>query len=933
MLLVVPSRVQGAWRAEAGTRGWVEGRQYEVVTHHRMSRGGIGGRWAVVVVDEAHRFRHGGTRRAQALMGLASESPVVLVTATPVCRGAEDLRQLLAYFLSDRAVRGLVGMGLADAFEEAGRGAFDLTELLESVVIRRWRADFGEVRRPKVRFEVERYEAGEAEAWLWQHLEQALRGMGLAAFEGTWPRGLFVTTGLRQWESGAGALEEALGGLAHYFERWLDAAARGRWLAVGRFREVFEGVSARQGVMGFVYGERAADEGRLAVAREGVAEDLEVVREVLARVRQVREEGGGVEGAVARLVGRERGEKWLVFTGYQGAARALYRRLCQEVGAQVGVGLVTGGGAEVTGAGRERFEEVMSRFVGDVGRRDGVGVLVATDCLSEGVNLQRCSRLVLADLPYSPLKLEQRVGRVVRPGGSGGEVRVYLPRPQQWADTLGMRRRLAAKIGEASRVGVAPRLAGSVGLGSEAGEEEVGVLEAMTLEDRLRERLRGEEAVGGWMRVGEGEVERVLARVRVCAGVERTVWVSAGASGVRVGRLVERLGGLVALGEARAEVRPWEPRDEACWEAVQGWVRRRRAELEGARLAPAVLGRGAVQVRVWRVVSEGARGGELGVGLEGVGRYRQRVLREQPPGVLRRWEGLLALGGGARALWEEVQRLEVQEEAPVRVEVVAALGWGRGAESRALARAGLFEELPVGVGEEAQDEQDEDAAVKKVERQGGSEHQCAERDFCDVGQGLALGVSLAQNVEEGLASVHGKDGEEVEEEPEGVDHRRELEEVAKQGPGVGRSQRVEGQEAAEGEQGQGQGDGGPGQGDEDALVGVGVGAVVDGDAAHALEHDGGGAEAAFFEGGGVSEFVKEYAEEEDGGPHQLVGELLGGLEAGEDEEGYQGKKPGFDVDGVAGEGGEFPAGTGRLTNTHGDYRGAGHPEEHGAIGG
>ena len=52
-------------------------------------------------------------------------------------------------------------------------------------------------------------------------------------------------------------------------------------------------------------------------------------------------------------------------------------------------------------------------------------VLVATDCLSEGINLQDyCSAVVHYDLPWNPTRLEQREGRVDRFGQPAEEVRV-----------------------------------------------------------------------------------------------------------------------------------------------------------------------------------------------------------------------------------------------------------------------------------------------------------------------------------------------------------------------------------------------------------------------------------------------------------------------------------------------------------------------------
>ena len=58
-------------------------------------------------------------------------------------------------------------------------------------------------------------------------------------------------------------------------------------------------------------------------------------------------------------------------------------------------------------------------------REHNYPVLVSTDCLSEGINLQDyCSAVVHYDLPWNPTRLEQREGRVDRFGQPAPEVRV-----------------------------------------------------------------------------------------------------------------------------------------------------------------------------------------------------------------------------------------------------------------------------------------------------------------------------------------------------------------------------------------------------------------------------------------------------------------------------------------------------------------------------
>jgi len=50
--------------------------------------------------------------------------------------------------------------------------------------------------------------------------------------------------------------------------------------------------------------------------------------------------------------------------------------------------------------------------------RDNARVLIATDAGGEGLNLQFCHVVVNYDLPWNPMRIEQRIGRVDRIGQS-----------------------------------------------------------------------------------------------------------------------------------------------------------------------------------------------------------------------------------------------------------------------------------------------------------------------------------------------------------------------------------------------------------------------------------------------------------------------------------------------------------------------------------
>jgi len=74
-------------------------------------------------------------------------------------------------------------------------------------------------------------------------------------------------------------------------------------------------------------------------------------------------------------------------------------------------------------------------------------ILIATDLVSEGLNLQDATRVVHYDLPWSPARLAQRVGRVDRLGSPHDRVEAvtFLP-PPTLERALAIEQRLAAKL-------------------------------------------------------------------------------------------------------------------------------------------------------------------------------------------------------------------------------------------------------------------------------------------------------------------------------------------------------------------------------------------------------------------------------------------------------------------------------------------------------
>jgi superfamily II DNA or RNA helicase len=150
------------------------------------------------------------------------------------------------------------------------------------------------------------------------------------------------------------------------------------------------------------------DEGHLSEDEEPIEElaapglrDSDVEEHLLRHILRLAQTVGAESkiGALRRLRART-GEPALVFTEY----RDTLRHVALAVGADAA--MLHGG---LTAA--ERAHEARRFTHGEA------PILLATDAASEGLNLHRRCRLVInLDVPWTPLRLEQRVGRVDRLG-------------------------------------------------------------------------------------------------------------------------------------------------------------------------------------------------------------------------------------------------------------------------------------------------------------------------------------------------------------------------------------------------------------------------------------------------------------------------------------------------------------------------------------
>ncbi len=106
----------------------------------------------------------------------------------------------------------------------------------------------------------------------------------------------------------------------------------------------------------------------------------------------------------------------VVFTQYADTLRYLRERLRVIYG--TGIVCYYGGRGERWDPDAGEWADLPKERVKELFRQgDDVRIMLGTDSMSEGLNLQTCARVINYDLPWNFMRVEQRIGRVDRIGG------------------------------------------------------------------------------------------------------------------------------------------------------------------------------------------------------------------------------------------------------------------------------------------------------------------------------------------------------------------------------------------------------------------------------------------------------------------------------------------------------------------------------------
>lgn len=400
-------------------------------------------KWDFVVIDEAHNMRNifHGTKRAKRLYEQTHNIPKILLTATPLQNNLSDLHGLVS-FIDPRI------FGTEKAFNNQYKEDENYAELkqnLAPVLYRTLRKDVSKYMKFANRVSrTFNFELSYDEAALYMRVNNFLKRDYLYSLP-TANRNLLTLVIRKLLASSSFALIET-------FEVLLD-----------RLQKLLEGTKSKDAQEGFElfwnyldddYDEEAEieEDAEIIFQKQQIQEEINEVKAIIenatkihtnAKIKALKQ---AIHAAFAMQQEKGIAEKVVIFTESKRTQKYVAKELI--LGGINEDDIVLFNGENTDDKTKEIYKAYQVKNFGktnyglSVERKHAIvdyfehnaKILILTDAGSEGLNLQFCNTVINYDLPWNPMKIEQRIGRCHRYGQKNDVVAINLLNTGNQAD-------------------------------------------------------------------------------------------------------------------------------------------------------------------------------------------------------------------------------------------------------------------------------------------------------------------------------------------------------------------------------------------------------------------------------------------------------------------------------------------------------------------
>ena len=401
-------------------------------------------KWDFIIIDEAHNLRNisKGAKRAVNLYRTSGGIPKVLLTATPLQNSLSDLYGLVS-FIDPRI------FGDEKVFKKRyieGNDYADLKKELSPVLYRTLRKDVAQYMNFKKRTcKTVDFELSTDEIELYQRVNDFLKREILYSIP-TSNRGLIILVIRKLLASSSFALIETFEVLKKRLEKLQEGSKSAN--AQDGFDLFWSYVEDEIDETGF---DETEDEDSI-VQKQCIQQELQEVETIISVAKRIKtnakiralkvaietafrsQQENGVSQKVVVFTESKRTQKYIASElrkiGYEDEDVLLFNgdfddAMTKEI---YKAWQVKNFGNTNYGRSVEYKHAIVDYF------KSNSKILICTDAGSEGLNLQFCNTVINYDLPWNPMKIEQRIGRCHRYGQEHDVVAINLLNTQNAAD-------------------------------------------------------------------------------------------------------------------------------------------------------------------------------------------------------------------------------------------------------------------------------------------------------------------------------------------------------------------------------------------------------------------------------------------------------------------------------------------------------------------
>jgi ATP-dependent helicase HepA len=396
----------------------------------------------LVIVDEAHHVRNTDTWRHRAVRHLLSSAEAaVLVTATPIQTGSTDLYNLLRLLRPDVLIGPAefdlmrepnVFLGQAEAIARLGGVGWQTNALakLQRALGTTWGSAvmLADPRSQAARDLIETPEPSEEtrvravralqQLNTFSGLINRTRRRDIGSFAVRKPQTVEV-----DFSPDQEAVHTALIDLCARIVATRQPAMSVEFLLSTLRRQASSSINGLAPFIGDLLEGRLSEEELSEADIEEIGSTPDELSAFRAEIEALAARAAALDddpklAALIRIIGEKQqmeNNKLLLFSTFRHTLGYLFPRL-QAAG--VRVGLVHGGTPDAD------RRDIRARFALDKTRPDALDILLSSEVGTEGLDNQFCDTLVNYDIPWNPMRIEQRIGRIDRRGQKSESVAI-----------------------------------------------------------------------------------------------------------------------------------------------------------------------------------------------------------------------------------------------------------------------------------------------------------------------------------------------------------------------------------------------------------------------------------------------------------------------------------------------------------------------------